>query len=556
MADLVPANPQPSSAGLSPFQGNVSSPVAQVAAFVRQPAVARLVPLFMLASAIGIAALTWSVVVPAPQRILYSSLEDGERAEIAAALDTAGIDYRIDNATGAVTVAEDELYRARMTVASQGALAAPESGASMIDSLPMGASRTLEGDRLRAAQERELQLTIMEIDGVEAARVHLAKGDKSVFVRETSQPTASVMLRLVRGKALGNDQVTAIANLVAASVPGLTADQVRIVDQHGRLLSDLSGPESDGLELQARTEAKLRAQLAQLLLPIVGEGRFSTEVQVELDMDEQTSARESYDKDGVVRSETLIASGREATNALGRGVPGATSNLPPANPEAEQRAPDGTEGLGGADATAETSVDGASNATRTYEVGREVAVTSSGPGRLRRLSVAVAIDEAALESASEEDIARLEELVSSAVGADPERGDRVTVMTRKFQLAEIAEPAFWETPWFATIMRNVVALLSVILVLLLGVRPLQKAISRRLSSTSRNADDQDEDDMGVVAAIATRPSGSSPGSEVPGNLREQVELARRLAREQPDDALQALRRMLSEGNMAGQADAR
>ena len=371
MADLVPlATP---SAGLDRARGVLA-----------QPGVRRMVPWFAGLGGLGLAALTWSLVVPAPQRMLYSALSDGERAEVAAALDTAGIAYQIDGGTGAVTVGEDELYRARMTVASQGALALPETGVEMIDSLPMGASRTLEGDRLRAAQERELQLTIMEIDGVEAVRVHLAKADRSVFVRESADPTASVMLRLAGGQQLTADQVTAIANLVASSVIGLTPDKVRIVDQNGSLLNDPANPDTDGLDLQARSEAKLREQLAALLTPIVGAGRFSTEVQVELDMSEQTSARESFDDEGRVRSETTSAS--NSAEATAAGVPGATSNTPPVDPEAEQRAPEGGEAASGA------AQNGASNASRVYELGREVSVTSNRPGQVSRVSVAVAID--------------------------------------------------------------------------------------------------------------------------------------------------------------------
>src|SRR5690606_35745988 len=178
-----------------------------------------------------------------------------------------------------------------MLVAADGAIAAPATGAELLDSLPMGASRTLESDRLRAAQERELTLTIMEIDGVEAVRVHLARPERSVFVREDAPPTASVMVRLARGRQLTDGQVTAIANLVAASVPGLAIDAVRIVDQHGRLLSQADSADSDRLALQAKMEAKLRTQVAQLLTPMLGEGNFSSEIQVELDMNEVTSAR-------------------------------------------------------------------------------------------------------------------------------------------------------------------------------------------------------------------------------------------------------------------------
>jgi len=528
MADLVPVGANALTAG--------DGMMDRARGLAGQPAVRRMLPWFLGAAGVGLAALTWSMLSPAPQRMLYASLGDAERAEVAAALDQAGITYAIDSGTGAVTVAEDELYRARMLVAQQGALAMPETGTEMIDSLPMGASRTLEGDRLRAAQERELELTIMEIDGVEAVRVHLAKADRSVFVRENGDPTASVMLRLVRGKQLTAEQVRAIANLVAASVVGLSPEAVRIVDQQGDLLSDASDPNADLLDLQARNEAKLREQLAQLLTPIVGAGNFSTEVQVELDMDEQTAARESYDDEGRVRSETTSATNTTEQNA--GGIPGATTNTPPVDPTAEQRAPTGGEAGGGA------AANGASNASRVYELGREVSVTSSRPGQLARLSVAVAINEEAIKNPQE--LARIKALVAAAVGSNAARGDTVEVMSRSFSPLEVEEPQIWETPWFATILRNVVALISVLLVLLLAVRPLLKAVNKRLNpekpAAAEDADGEDADDE-ATAAIQLE---ATPPPPVPADLADQIELARRITREQPEDALQALRRMLRE----------
>src|SRR5690606_26340767 len=281
-SELVPVTPSAGSL-IAPLRDPSGGPMlTRIKAFAAQPPVRKALPWFAGVAGAGLLALVWAGLSPAPQRVLYSSLNDGERAEVAAALDKASIGYRIDNGTGALTVGEDELYRARMVVASNGALAAPESGAALIDSLPMGASRTLEGDRLRAAQERELQMTIMEIDGVEAVRVHLAKGERSVFVREEVPATASVMVRLARGRQLADSQVTAIANLVAGAVPGLSIDAVRIADQHGRLLSQTHGADSDRLELQARMEDKLRSQVEQLLAPMIGAGNFTSEIQVEL----------------------------------------------------------------------------------------------------------------------------------------------------------------------------------------------------------------------------------------------------------------------------------
>lgn len=539
MSDLVPAPAGGPPARLfAPLRDPTGgSMLDRVRTFSGQPPVRKALPWFAGVAAIGLVALTWTALSPEPQRMLYSSLGDAERADVAAALDKAAIGYTIDNTTGALSVDESDLYRARMLVASEGALAAPESGTQMLDSLPMGASRTLEGDRLRAAQERDLTLTIMEIDGVEAARVHLARPERSVFVREDSPPTASVMVRMARGRQLGDSQVTAIANLVAASVPGLAIDAVRIVDQHGRLLSQVDSKDSDRLNLQAQMESKLRMQLAQLLTPMLGEGNFSSEIQVELDMDEVTSARESYDKEGAVRRETQQQSQTAGGAALG--VPGVLSNTPPADAEAQPGAP-----VGGAAAGAAPPTMGESSATRTYELGREVAVSNSGPGGVKRLSVAVALSKDAMKGVSAAEMKKLEALIGAAVGANLQRGDQVAVMVRPFQSVEIEAVPFWETPWFATILRNAVALLAVLLVLLLAVRPIIKAFTRDKRAEMEDGEDGTEPGQPRRnATLAMVPHEAGPDRD---RLTAQIELAQRIVREKPDDALLALRRMLGD----------
>lgn len=507
--------------------------LTRIGAFAAQPAVKKALPWFAGIAGAGLLALTWATLAPAPQRVLYSSLDDSERAGVVAALDKASIGYKIDNGTGTLTVDEDDLYRARMVVASDGALAAPETGEQLIDSLPMGASRTLEGDRLRAAQERDLMQSIQEIDGVEAVRVHLARPERSVFVRDEVQPTASVMVRMISGRQLADSQVTAIANLVAGSVPGLSPDAVRIVDQHGRLLSQPRGADSDRLELQSRMEAKLQTQVEQLLVPMVGADNFTAEIQVDLDMNEVTSARESYDKDGAVRRETTETSQNAAAPAVG--VPGVLSNTPPPAAQARAGAPTG----GPAQAAPQGS--GESSSSRTYELGREVSVSNAAPGDVKRISVAVALNQTALKGGKAADVKKFEQLVTAAVGANPNRGDVVTVVERPFEPAQVEAPGFWETGWFATILRNAVALIAVVLVLLFAVRPIVKSLTGR-------KDAQEDSDEPIPFVRQSRATSAEPGPEGPTreSLSAQIELAQRIVREQPDDALQALRRMLSQ----------
>lgn len=542
MADLVPAAdgapPAPAPSLIAPLTDPAGGPVlTRLGAFTRQPAVRKTLPWFGAMAGIGMAALAWATLAPQAQRTLYSELDDGERAKVTASLDKASIPYHIDNQTGALTVGEDDLYKARMLVASDGALASPDAGAASLDKLPLGASRAVETDRLRAAREHDLTLSIMEIDGVEAVRVHLAEAEKSVFVRDNVAPSASVMVRLARGRQLGDSQTAAIVNLVAGSVPGLSPDAVRVIDQHGRLLTDKGSGNSERLELQGQMEDKLRAQLDQLLTPMLGQGNFSSEVQVELDMDQVTSARESYDKQGVLRSETQAQS--QTTGAGGAaGVPGVTANTPPPAPTASPGPPQGSTAApaqGGQN-------NGESSATRTYELGREVAVSNGTPGKIKRLTVAVALSSDALKKTKPQDIEQLKQLIGAAVGVDPARGDQVAVVLRAFEAAPVESLPLWEQPWFQTYVRYGVALLGVLLVLLLGVRPLIKAL-KRAPAAGDNRDETTIDEETGETVVRPRPALKAPVD--PAELGQQLGLAQRIAAERPDDAVLALREMLN-----------
>lgn len=573
MADLVPAGAAGGAGGAFPSQqGSILTPLTDPAggsalvrlnAFTAQPAVKRMLPWFLGVAALGGAALTWATVAPSPQRTLFSQLDDGERAGVVAALDQASIGYKIDNQTGALTVDEGDFYRARMLVASNGALATPETGDQMLDKLPMGASRNLEGERLRSARERDLQLSIMEIDGVESVRVHLAEGEKSVFVRENLAPTASVMVRLKSGRQLSEGQVSAIVNLVAGSVPGLSPDAVRVVDQHGSLLSARSGIQDDRLDMQARMEDKLRAQVSQILRPMLGEGNYTSEIQVELNMDDVTSARESYDKDGVVRSETQEQS-QSTGSSPAVGIPGVLSNTPPAATQAQNGPPQGTQPP--AANGQQPPASGESSSTRTYELGREVSVSNQRAGGIKRVSVAVALSKDALKGARAKDLADIEALVGAAVGANPQRGDQVKVVMRSFEPVNDTPPAFYETPWFATLVRYGAAVLAVLLVLLLGVRPLIAAFSADKAAKPKKgkkakkgeADDVDEaSDAAAAAPALIAATGQDSGVDVDISRSEmlamQVELAQRIVTEKQGSAVQALRQMLAEP-ASGQAD--
>ena len=209
--------------------------------------------------------------------------------------------------------------------------------------------------------------------------------------------------------------------------------------------------------------------------------------------------------------------------------------------QAADRPPQGTEGQTAPNGT----VNGQSRTARTYELGREVSVANTTPGGIKRLSVAVAVSNAAMKGAKPADIAQIEKLVSSAVGADSERGDAVTVVVRKFEPVAEEEIPFYETGWFAGLIRQGSALLAVLLVLLFAVRPVM-----RMLRGGQEADESDDfDALDDETGDATGPDGlaRTVGGVVDRErLDAKVGLARRMVSEQPDSAVAALRLMLSE----------
>src|SRR5437868_3708188 len=233
--DLTPV---PARAAALPRSGGI---MHSLRGFTAQPAVAKSLPLLGLLAVLGAVALIWMTVAGAPSRTLFSGLPDSDKAAVVEALTSAGITNSLDRDTGAIKVSDDDYHRARMLLAAQGLPRGGQSGSEVVADMPLGASRAVEAERIRAAREADLARTIEAIDVVQTARVHLAAEQPSVFVRERSNAAASVMLTLASGRTLGEGQVQAIVNLVASSVPGLAPDQVSVIDQNGRLLSRTGG---------------------------------------------------------------------------------------------------------------------------------------------------------------------------------------------------------------------------------------------------------------------------------------------------------------------------
>lgn len=540
--------------------GRLGAPLAQMRGLLAQPAVKRAMPLIFL---IGLAAagfLAWSLVSTPPQRILFANVTDADKAAISSALQGASIKSSIDG-SGSITVAEDDYHKARMLLASQNLPKAAPGGYQILDQLPMGVSRAVEGERLRQARETELARSIEEIDSVAEARVHLATPEASVFVRDKAAPSASVIVKLQPGRALGDAQTRAIVNLVASSVPGMTPENVTIVDQMGALLSkkgnDANSASDARIDYQRRIEDKYREQLVQLLTPLVGAGNFTAEVQADVDLDENQATRESYDKEGaVLAAEQGAWTGSKDANAPG-GIPGALSNTPP--PASTITAPNAQPAPGAAPA-AGTTVAGATQTTpqkqsdsftRTYETGKQVSVTRQAPGAIKRLSVAVLLREEPGKPRSTVEIQQITQLVQAAVGYNQGRTDQVTVISRKFNAAADAgdkAPAWYEANWVPLAARNATALVIALLVLFLGVRPLTKALLKKreeAAASNRPALAMGGTSFAGEDGASNGPSVSIDMLEHAGNSYDQrVGLVRGFTRDNPARAALAVRDMI------------
>jgi flagellar M-ring protein FliF len=444
---------------------------------VRQPAIARALPAIGMTGSIGLAAIAYFSLQTPNQMPLFQGLTDSDKAAVADALHSSGVAYTIDPSTGSVLVNDDEVHKARILLAGQGLPKAAPAGDSMIAALPMGSSRAVEGETLRAAREADLARTIEAIDAVKTARIHLATAEASVFVRDAVAPAASVMLTLQQGRTLSDTQVRAIRHLVASSVSGLAPDQISIIDQSGALLSqDEASSDDPSFRLQVQMEDRYRQAIDALIAPMVGRGNYTAEVHADIDLSESQSTRETFPKDDrALRREEGNSSSTESTATTAIGIPGALSNQPPPASQLSTARP--TAVLAPA---LPASVPTAETYARSFDVGREISVTHRPQGRLSRLSVAVALrDTKGAKPRSAVEITAFENLVKGAVGFDGARGDIVAISSRRFVEIPEMTTRFWNEAWFMPLLRQICAVIGALLVLLFVGRPLVKSMRRK-----------------------------------------------------------------------------
>ncbi|WP_421571162.1 flagellar basal-body MS-ring/collar protein FliF [Stenotrophomonas sp. PD6] len=436
-----------------------------------------LMAMIAVAVAAGLFVFFWSQkpgMVP-----LYTGLDQKATAEATDLLRAAQIPFELDAATGGITVPEKNLHDARLKLAGSGLTDSGRLGFELMERDPgFGVSQFMENARYQHSLETELSRTINTLRPVRDSRVHLAIPKPSAFTRQRDVASASVVLELRGGQQLERGQIDAIVHMVAASIPDLAPERVTVVDQSGRMLS-VSDPNSEAalnaaqFDQVRRQETSFNQRIRELLEPMTGPGRVNPEVSVDMDFSVIEEARELYNGEPQkLRSEQT--SENSTTTPGPQGVPGAASNTPP--------------GPAAAPATAATPTETARNATRNYELDRTLQHSRQPGGRIKRVSVAVLLDNVPRPGAngktteqplSAAELTRVEALVKQAVGFDAERGDTVSVMNAPFvrEVTPVEGPKWWELPQVQDGLRLLLGAI-VVLALVFGVlRPALRSIT-------------------------------------------------------------------------------
>ncbi|ANO51046.1 flagellar basal-body MS-ring/collar protein FliF [Woeseia oceani] len=512
---------------------------------IQIPAVRQVMLLVGVAAAVaaGFTIFLWSQTPSYSQ--LYGNLDATEAAQVIEVLQGAEIDYKMSD-NGSIMVPDAKLHDARMQVAGQGLAQSSGGGMNLLqDQSSFGVSQFMENARYQHALEAELARTITSLGAVREARVHLALPKQTAFLRDQKSASASVLLQLGAGGALEADQAAAIVNLVASSVPNLTAKNVTVIDQYGRMLSSAGDQWGDAQAVNQfkhaqRLEDIYTRRIQDLLTPLVGPGRVRAQVVASLDFTVTEETRETYDPASTaLRSEQISEERRSGSGSAAEGIPGALSNQPP------ETAADTPE-------TSTTQTQSATNSsrssTRNFEVDRTISHVRPQSGTIQRLSVAVLVDDSPLEEGGDpqafttEDIDRFTTLVKEAVGFDESRGDTVVVVNAAFRSApaldDIEEPPFWENPAMQGTLKQI---LGALLVLALGFGLVRPLLGKLLAggNAAGNAP------YAGGAGAELMPAGSMAGSLPAPSFDDKISAARNITGADPARVAQVVRKWVS-----------
>ncbi len=396
-----------------------------------------------IAAPVLLAFCVWAVVyaskvATAPDyTVLYTDLSSNDAGAVVQRLKEMKISYRLDGNSVSVSPA-DQVHELRLTLASEGLPKTGSVGFELFDGTNFATTTLGEMVKKQRALQGELERTIMSLDAVVAARVHISQPEKTIFAKQSQDPGASVLLKLKPGSELDKKQIKGITNFVASGIEGLKPENVTIIDEFGNLLSarpeesDDFGADATRLQYLRELELGYIQRIETMLAKVLGPGKVVARVTAELDFSSSEREEESYDPGGrVIRSERSIEEGT-GTEQRG-GIPGVVSNLSNDPKALAQQA--------GA-----TDQNSRRESVKNFEISRAVTRSAQARGKLVRLSTAVLVDGKvaetpevdgegkptgktgkSYEALTPEMLSQVESIVKSAVGFDSTRGDVVTV---------------------------------------------------------------------------------------------------------------------------------
>ncbi len=500
-------------------------------------------------------------------QVLYTNLSQADGGSVIAELQKLNIPYRITDAGNVIEVASDQVYATRMKLAAQGLPKGAGVGFELLDHEPMGTSQFVERVNYQRALEGSLARTIESMSAVQSATVHLAIPKPSVFLDQQSKPSASVLLKLYPGRELGAAQVAGVVHLVASSVAGLSDKAVNVVDQDGNLLTSSSqsssGVDPGQLAYRNAIEQQYRRQIESILSPLVGSNGVRVAVSADLDFGKTETSSVIYGQ-GHLLSRQAQTHNSTGNAGLPEGVPGALTNQPPggalapftlgsaSQPLTPQQF---TQIVPSLKALAPTST--SSSATTNYDVDQTVSHTQQPVGSIRRISVAVLVNDlpagagpkAKPQPMSAQQLAQLRQLVEDAIGFDAKRGDQVSVVSMPFGHAgEVAQQAlpWWRSPvlWGA-VREGVPYLLALVFGLL-----IYRAVRRLGAAASEAAEEERE----ARAAEPASGAGGGAGAELAPDVvklsntfENDSAASRELVKQDPRRAAQVVKEWLADG---------
>lgn len=434
--------------------------------------------------AIGMSVSMWSF--EPSLRPLFTNINIDEASQIIEQLDKSGITYRFDHKTNTILVDQSSIHEIKMKLATAGLPKSQHFGFEMLKNEGgLGVSNFMEVAKYKYALENELTRTISSFKNIKSARVHLAVPKSSSFVRKIEQAKASVFIDTHNGETISDDQVNAIVHLVASSVQGMTSEDVTVVDQQGKLLTGDLG--ATGIQLANKqikhkqsVEAFYVKKITDILIPILGPTSVKARVDATIDFTSTEETSESYNPEAaVVRSEHTIEENKGNDSVKG-GIPGARSNQP------HDRE------IGRSSEEKININDSVKQVTKNYELDKTISHKQNSPGKIKKLSVAVVVDnitsldpqtnKAVTIPLTNEELQNIELIVRNAIGFDEERGDSVKVINKAFvklpEIETVPQSSMVESGWIVSLLKQSGAFL-IILVLVLGVlRPAFKNLSQ------------------------------------------------------------------------------